>query len=213
MDKYSQAASLLRQFEGFRDSPYFDVTKYRAGYGSDTTTLADGRVVPIQQGMKVNKEDSERDLMRRVKNDFAAPLERKFGESFTKLPENAQAALISLAYQQGSISDRNLPSLSKAIRSGDVNKIAEEVRSIGKLKNRRNTEADYLLGKLRIKGEGSDAPSAPTTPAMLPLAGAGASTFLNTKNLDTGTDPLKLYSTMYGDGYTDINVMNKLFGM
>jgi len=55
------AADFLRTREGFRAAPYFDVNAHRAGFGSDTTTRADGTVVPVRQGMTVSREDAERD--------------------------------------------------------------------------------------------------------------------------------------------------------
>ena len=36
------AFDLIKRFEGFRTTPYWDVNAYRTGYGSDTVTLADG---------------------------------------------------------------------------------------------------------------------------------------------------------------------------
>ena len=47
LDKSGQdtsAAGLLRRFEGFKSTPYWDVNADRVGYGSDTVTLADGTV-------------------------------------------------------------------------------------------------------------------------------------------------------------------------
>lgn len=212
MDKYSQAASLIRQFEGYETNPYWDKTAYRAGYGSDTTTLADGRIVKITPNMTVTQEDSNRDLVRRVQSEFAPRLEKQFGSSFSKLPENAQAALISMAYQQGSISDKNLPSLSNAIRTGDLNKIAQEIRQVGSLKNRRNTEADYLLNKLQVK---SDKETGNATPQPTQFAPIAAPTLLNSVAATTPVyNPMKTYTELYsGNGYADLPTMNKLFGM
>ena len=70
------AAELLRQKEGIRSKPYWDVNALRAGYGSDTTTLADGTVKRITKDTVVSKEDAERDLARRV-TDFANIAQKK----------------------------------------------------------------------------------------------------------------------------------------
>ncbi|WP_407815624.1 hypothetical protein, partial [Staphylococcus aureus] len=59
---YEQAKALLRKEEGFRDVPYYDVNAHRVGYGSDTTVTADGKVVKVVKGMKITRDDAERDL-------------------------------------------------------------------------------------------------------------------------------------------------------
>jgi hypothetical protein len=46
------------------------VNALRTGYGSDTVTLADGRVVPVTADTRVTREDAERDLARRVQTEF-----------------------------------------------------------------------------------------------------------------------------------------------
>ena len=34
----ARAEQIIAQFEGFRETPYWDVNAYRTGYGSDTIT-------------------------------------------------------------------------------------------------------------------------------------------------------------------------------
>jgi GH24 family phage-related lysozyme (muramidase) len=142
------AAQLLREFEGYRDSPYWDVNAYRAGYGSDTTTLADGRVVPIRQGMTVTREDSERDLSRRVAQEFTPRITSAIGaETFTNLTPQQQAALVSITYNYGSLPG----SVVSAIRGGDPGAVAAAIRGLGGHnegvnRDRRNREAEIYGG-------------------------------------------------------------------
>lgn len=117
---------LLRQFEGFRETPYWDVNAYRTGYGSDTVTLADGRVVPVQPGMTISRADAERDLMRRVQTEFAPRAASQVGaEIWGALPEHVRAPLISLAYNYGSLPD----SVVAAVRTGDPERIAAAIEA------------------------------------------------------------------------------------
>lgn len=106
--------NLLREFEGFRETPYWDVNAYRTGYGSDTITTADGRVVPVAQGMSVSREDAERDLQRRVSNEFMPRAQKAAGAAWDGLNENQRAALTSIAYNYGSIPG----SVEAALQSG-----------------------------------------------------------------------------------------------
>jgi GH24 family phage-related lysozyme (muramidase) len=141
------AADFLRRREGFRESPYYDVNAYRAGYGSDTTTLADGRVVPVRQGMTVSREDAERDLSRRIP-EFERRVVAAVGQDqYAALPPNAQAALISIAYNYGTLPG----SIRAAARSGDPAALAQAVAGLagdnqGVNAGRRREEAAMIAG-------------------------------------------------------------------
>lgn len=158
------AAHLLRGFENYKATPYFDVNAQRAGYGSDTTTLADGSVVPVRPGMTVSLEDAERDLERRITTEFTQRAERNIGkENFAALPANAQAALISIAYNYGHIP----PSLLPAARSGDLTALSRAVAALPANPGRRQSEAAVIAGQ---------------GPRVAPAPGAGASTNAMTPN-------------------------------
>lgn len=141
------AADFLRRREGFREAPYYDVNAYRAGFGSDTTTLADGTVVPVRQGMTVSREDAERDLARRVP-EFTQRAAAAIGEDrFAALPPNAQAALISIAYNYGTLPGR----IREAARSGDLAALSQAVAGLagdnqGVNAGRRREEAAMIAG-------------------------------------------------------------------
>jgi GH24 family phage-related lysozyme (muramidase) len=141
------AADFLRRREGFRESPYYDVNAFRAGYGSDTATLADGTVVPVRQGMTVSREDAERDLARRIP-EFTQRAVAAIGQDrFEALPPNAQAALISIAYNYGTLPG----SIRAAARSGDPAALAQAVAGLagdnqGVNAGRRREEAAMIAG-------------------------------------------------------------------
>lgn len=125
------SAQLIADFESYRDNPYWDVNAYRAGFGSDTTTLADGTVVPIKQGMTVTREDSLRDLDRRISTEFRPSAMNAIGaDSYQELSPQQQAVLDSLAYNYGAHAwDKGLAPVRKAIQSGGD--VASAIASLG----------------------------------------------------------------------------------
>ena len=102
-DAVNQTSALLREFEGFRETPYWDVNALRSGYGSDTVTLADGSVQRVTRGTRVSRADGERDLNRRVSQEFLPRVRRAVGPAYDALAPNQQAALGSIAYNYGSL--------------------------------------------------------------------------------------------------------------
>lgn len=141
------AADFLRRREGFRESPYYDVNAFRAGYGSDTMTTADGTVVPVRQGMTVSREDAERDLARRIPQFEQRVVAAVGQEQYAALPPNAQAALISIAYNYGTLPG----SIRAAARSGDPAALAQAVAGLagdnqGVNAGRRREEAAMIAG-------------------------------------------------------------------
>lgn len=178
---------LLREFEGFRDTPYWDVTAYRTGYGSDTVTMSDGRVVQVQPGMKIDRADAERDLMRRVNTEFAPRAASQVGpEIWGQLPEYVTAPLISVAYNYGSLPD----SVVAAVRTGDPETIAAAVEALGSHNDginarRRAQEAAIIRSggaidpalmqaaamPMGTEGMNSVPAAAPVAPVATPVAG------------------------------------------
>lgn len=140
--------ALIRQFEGFRETPYWDVNALRTGYGSDTVTLADGSAAPVTEGTRVTREDADRDLQRRVKTEFMPRAARAVGESlFASLPPAQQAALTSITYNYGTLPS----SVAKAVQSGDPQAAAQAIAALGSHnkginRDRRNKEAAIFLG-------------------------------------------------------------------
>ena len=150
----AMAAQILKEKEGFRTKPYWDVNAYRVGYGSDTVTLADGTVRRVTPGMVITKADAERDLARRMPQ-FMQGIRSTVGPAFDRLPPNAQAALTSVGYNYGSIS--KVKGLVGAAKSGDLQGIANAIigaagHNKGVNKDRRYYEAGVVLGKTIPKG-------------------------------------------------------------
>src|SRR5690606_29289989 len=108
------AVDLIKEFEGFRSTPYWDVNAFRAGFGSDTVTLADGSVQRVVQGMTVSIADANRDLLRRVGEFQGGIIADIGGERFDSFTQEQQAALTSIAYNYGSLPDR----IIEAVRTG-----------------------------------------------------------------------------------------------
>lgn len=149
-----QATGLLRNFEGFISKAQWDVNAQRVGYGSDTITRADGTVVKVTKDTVVTREDAERDLTRRTAI-FANNVRRELGDSnWNALPPNAQAVLVSYAYNYGSLAKTPsvIAAAKKSAQTGDMVALATAVRNRqvdnnGINARRRNQEADYILGK------------------------------------------------------------------
>jgi len=145
---FTSARDLIRSKEGFRTNAYWDVNHWRAGFGSDTTTRADGTVETVTEDTVVTEADAERDLARR-EQEFITAARRRVGESkWDNLPGNVQTALTSIAYNYGSVPKR----LIASIQSGDIESIAVAVEGLagdndGVNRSRRMEEAAIIRGK------------------------------------------------------------------
>ena len=139
---------IIKEHEGFRDTPYWDVNALRTGYGSDTVTLADGTVQRVTEGTRVSQADADRDLERRVNTEFMPRAAKAVGEElFASLPENQKAALTSITYNYGELPS----SVAKAVQSGDPTAVANAISALGTHNDgvnakRRNQEANLYLG-------------------------------------------------------------------
>lgn len=142
-----KAVALLRDFEGFRSKPYWDVNAYRLGFGSDTITREDGTVVRVDKGSTVTRADAERDLARRA-GEFQNRAAGKIGvDAWSRLDANQQAVMISLAYNYGNIPD----SVAAAAKGGSAEDLAKSVENLkghngGVNADRRQREADIIRG-------------------------------------------------------------------
>lgn len=140
-----QSAALLRKREGFQATAKWDVNAFRAGFGSDTVTLADGSVQKVVEGMRVSVADANRDLVRRI-GEFQGVIKNQIGaERFASFNPQQQAVLTSVAYNYGSLPERILD----AVRKGSSEEIASAIRGLAGDNNginsgRRNEEA-YLF--------------------------------------------------------------------
>jgi GH24 family phage-related lysozyme (muramidase) len=140
--------SLIKEFEGFRETPYWDVNALRTGYGSDTVTMPDGTVQQVGEGTRVSREDADRDLQRRVQTEFMPIAARAVGDDvFNALAPNQKAALTSIAYNYGELPS----SVATAVRGGDPQAVAAAIAALGSHndginRGRREREASIYLG-------------------------------------------------------------------
>lgn len=154
-DGVSAAAALLRKFEGFRATPYWDVNAYRTGFGSDTITLSDGTIKKVTQGMTVSVEDANRDLIRRITTEFMPAARNATGAArFDAFTPGQQAALTSIAYNYGSLPDRIL----EAVRTGSAEQIASAIEGLagdngGVNSSRRMREASLFRSGVGVEQE------------------------------------------------------------
>ena len=191
----SDTLSLIRDFEGFSETAYWDVNAYRAGYGSDTITKADGTVEKVTANTVVTREDAERDLARRSA-EFAATAARQVGEEiWGTMPSNVKAALTSIAYNYGSLPDRIIP----AAKSGDWGALAEAVIGLandngGINRGRREREAKIIAGgDYSPISSSTPPPQRPsdldTSPALAPATSKRPAQRPNTAAVEGSTEP------------------------
>lgn len=155
------AKAVIRKKEGFRATPYWDVNAHRIGYGSDTVTTADGKVLKVVPGMTISKADAERDLERRAGEFEKVAVGQVGPREWGALPAPAQAALLSVTYNYGDLPN----SVVNAVKSGDIGSIASAVEGLAGHNNgvnadRRRSEAAIIRGQGGMVGvsEGQIAP-------------------------------------------------------
>lgn len=140
------SAAMLREFEGKRTTPYWDVNAYRVGYGSDTITDPEtGAVRQVRKGDTITDAQAEADLARRIP-EFQQTAAKKV-PNFAQLPPNVRGALTSVTYNYGDLPD----SVAAAAATGDPNAIAAAVEGLkghngGVNAKRRMTEAAFIRG-------------------------------------------------------------------
>lgn len=140
------AVNVIKQFEGYDHTAKWDVNAFRAGYGSDTITRPDGTIQKVKQGMTVSPEDAERDLTRRTQ-EFQNTATKQVGDNiWGQLPQGAQVALTSVAYNYGSLPK----SVVKAAQTGSPSVLAGAIRALGGdnkgvNRQRRNQEANMIV--------------------------------------------------------------------
>lgn len=123
---YMKGLKSTKELEGFRETPYWDVNAYRVGYGSDTITKADGSVVKVTKGMKVSREDAERDFERRMNEEFIPKAKSVAGEAWSMYTPTQQDMLADIAYNYGSLPKR----IHAAVKSGDKQAVADAIMKL-----------------------------------------------------------------------------------
>lgn len=154
---YGAISNTIIGFEGYRSTAYNDPKTdadgnqvggdvYRTGFGSDTVTLEDGTVKKVTKNTKITRADAERDLARRINTEFTPDVISDIGvDTWGSLSETTQAALVSVAYNYGSLPTK----VVKAAKSGDLEALKEAIISLkghngGINKGRRLAEASMI---------------------------------------------------------------------
>lgn len=148
LQQSSKAAQLIRDKEKFSSNAYWDVNAYRAGYGSDTTTDANGMVQRVTAQTVTTIADAERDLTRRL-GEFQSGIKQAIGpETWQQLNEAQQAALTSIAYNYGSLPKSIVAAIEKG---GGPEVVAQAIQRLagdngGINAGRRMDEAQLYMG-------------------------------------------------------------------
>ena len=164
MNTYSFAADLLIKYEGYNPTAVWDVNAYRIGHGSDTITDDNGNFRKVKKGDVTTKANARKDLERRLP-EFEKKIIRQIGAKYWEpLNYKVKGALISLAYNYGSITKQEI---KEAIKTGNSKKIADAVinstyndnKSLSAgvrqaLRNRRKKEADIIRSAPNAKQSG-----------------------------------------------------------
>lgn len=156
----AETLAMIRKHESFSSRTYWDVNAYRLGYGTDTITDRNGNVRRVRQGDAVTREDAERDLARRAQIFRNAARQKIGAAEFDRLPAKTQAAITSVAYNYGSLD--KLPSLVRAVRSGNLHAISQAIAARqgdnrGVNRKRRLEEAAAVLSDLNSRPIGGQA--------------------------------------------------------
>ena len=131
MSYYLDAAKFIAKWEGFSPTAEWDIDAYRIGHGSNTITFNDGTYRIVKVGDTTTRDNAAKDLARRVP-EFEKKVKNyidDFGvtnKMWDDLPDNTKVALLSFAYNYGNLVKN---SIREAIKTGDVNKIADAVDS------------------------------------------------------------------------------------
>jgi GH24 family phage-related lysozyme (muramidase) len=152
-DLVTQAYDLIIKYEGFNATAKWDVSNWRIGHGSSTVTMADGSVYRLSNNrsdkptITITREDADRDLHRRVSDEFIPSVKKSLGaDAYDAWEAGTIAALTSICYNYGSLPG----SIIAAAKTKTTSTLVAAVRALethngGINKKRRNKEADYIV--------------------------------------------------------------------
>ena len=145
-DRFVRAAKILRKEEGFRNNAYWDVNAWRVGYG---TEFNKSKPNSYTKDSWISREGAEKQLMQYDLPKFEKVIMKQMGKQYwNALNANVQAALLSVAYNRGSLTK----GLIAASRTGNAQTIASQIRrtDASTHQKRRNNEAALALSKENI---------------------------------------------------------------
>jgi GH24 family phage-related lysozyme (muramidase) len=139
---YVLASKLIAHFEGFAPKAYWDVNAFRVGYGSDTEGPEQ---IKVRRNTTTTRDRALQNLQARIP-EYENTIIEQIGEAeWHNLPENAKAALLSFAYNYGSLT----PTLETFLKTGKVGEVASAIQdrgvdNQGVNARRRYTEAAFV---------------------------------------------------------------------
>ncbi|MAC81490.1 MAG: phage tail tape measure protein [Rhodobacteraceae bacterium] len=159
------AKELIRRNEGgFVSTPYWDVNHWRAGYGSDTFTPAEGPAKSVSEGVPVSFEDAERDLQRRITSYFETIIGQIGETAFAALSSDQKASLASLLHNYGEGEFRqggDLSGVLGALQTGQSQYVADQIAALGShnggQNRKRREEEAAAFGDVSAISERTDA--------------------------------------------------------
>lgn len=152
-DGMQAAVDLIRSKEGMRNTPYWDVDAWRAGYGSDTWTDESGTARPVQQGSFVTDEQAMRDLARRIGEYFQTISKQIGSDAFFNLSAPQQASLASLLHNYGAGEFRqggDLGGVLSALTTGNNDLVSQRIAELG-AGGHEGTQTGEVLKARRIE--------------------------------------------------------------
>jgi len=149
------AANFIKPREGFRSEPYPDPPndpngRLSIGYGSDTITRPDGSFYKITRKSKVTKTDAERDLIRRITDEFKPRVEQRLRSrsvDYDDLPLKLKVVFIDLAYNYGTLFFDFIEGYKASGVQGVIDELQRRANLGGnQVPSRRKAEITYLGG-------------------------------------------------------------------
>jgi GH24 family phage-related lysozyme (muramidase) len=145
------ALQFIANEELFRKNAYWDANAYRVGYGNDKYIDIDNKLKDVDASTIITQTQALQTLKYTVINTFQPTVISNIGkDNWNKLNDNQKAALLSYAYNVGSI----FKSVSSPIKNNNYRLAAQEMQrapitSNGKvlqiLIDRRRKEASLFL--------------------------------------------------------------------
>jgi GH24 family phage-related lysozyme (muramidase) len=124
-DYRNRAFSFIASKEQFTEFATNDEGKKRLGYGTDKI-FDNGKLRDVRAGDKTTPEAAKQVLIYQIQNDYEKRVISGIGQSnFDKLNDNQKAALISFAYNVGSITS----SIATAIKQGKLEEVATLIQN------------------------------------------------------------------------------------
>jgi GH24 family phage-related lysozyme (muramidase) len=149
------AANFIKPREGFRADPYPDPPndpsgRLSIGYGSDTITRPDGSFYKITRKSKVTEADAERDLIRRIKDEFKPRVVQRLNSrsvNYDDLPLKLKVVFIDLAYNYGTLFFDFIEGYKASGVQGVIDELQRRANLGGsQVPSRRKAEIAYLGG-------------------------------------------------------------------